>query len=218
MTRLDMLLDQVRALGDVPVLPESWHLDFQTLPESLFTPHDAPINALAGPSSEFRGKLAFERVLQIGRVVRDKCETTNPVLEPLVTDEINRFMEWAAKDGSVSSEQMSLYLTFKTSSTWKIEEKLRLLAALHRRASTSSQTIFGITCVGTRVSIYAMNCDEVVLYTLWSADYAFPGQDLWTALVIALMVMHIRANCHSTDERMLADQFDKMEIDSDTDA
>ncbi|CCX35436.1 protein of unknown function [Taphrina deformans PYCC 5710] len=165
--RLITLLQRLQRRGQEPLFPTSWQLDFPNLPSLLFmhTSSDqsyAPIRAVSTKSSsEFRGKLAMERLLQLGREVRET--ETGPAgptgkvrpsrgAEGRIVEGIRRFIFWAAQDAMVTTDSLQSFVTVSALGggrrgrkgydedvsarlTAKTTSKLTRLAASHREAA-----------------------------------------------------------------------------------
>lgn len=115
------------------VLPFTWHLDFPYLPAHLFQScqsdplrplRPVPIQSLLGTASEFRGRVAFARLLSLGQWVRDRILTYSHVssyhavasstsrdachavaLESLITHEVKMFWKWALRDAGLHTRK-----------------------------------------------------------------------------------------------------------------
>lgn len=160
--RLIALFERIQRRGSEPLFPSSWQLDFLGLPENLFLsefsdPSYAAIRSMSGDkSSEFRGKLAIERMLLVGRAVRDRMDLNElyrtdaqqlPV-EALIKKELDRLLQWTCADAEVEQEQLSLFIAVSTRNksptkessedydqlTAKMTKRLTRLARSHRDA------------------------------------------------------------------------------------
>lgn len=162
--RLIALFERIQRRGTEALFPSSWQLDFLGLPDSLFlsafsNPSYAAIRSLSSDqSSEFRGKLAFERLLLVGRSARDRLELNtlrksqneHLSVEAIIKQEVKRFLHWSSTDADISPKSLSHFITFCTRSrnpvrnnpddlqevyqdmTCKMTQKLTRLARTHR--------------------------------------------------------------------------------------
>lgn len=160
--RLITLFERIQARGSEPLFPSTWQLDFLGLPDSLFlsefsdSSYAAVRSMSSDHSSEFRGKLAIERMLLVGRAVRDRIELNTlgrtdserlPV-ETLIKQEIKRFIQWTCADAEIELNCFDLFIVLCTRSrttgrdacedydqlTGRMTRKLTRLAQLHRDA------------------------------------------------------------------------------------
>jgi hypothetical protein len=119
--RLNELYDRLERRGIEAVLPGSWDYDFPGLDPSLFVSVDNEmpyIRSLSSTdSSDFRGKLAFEGLLMIGKNIRAAMELNRQRrtqrqqrLEPISKRAIERFLAWAAYDADIHLAHMTLFM------------------------------------------------------------------------------------------------------------
>ncbi|ORY85643.1 hypothetical protein BCR37DRAFT_412345 [Protomyces lactucae-debilis] len=217
---LNQLYDRLKARGKEPVLPASWDYDFLGLDRSLFAVHDDENAALTGircisdtEASHFRGKMAFERLLMVGKSIRTVMELNRlrrvhqqGRLEPIVSRALSGFLSWAAQDARQDLDVLALFApitarplqaqrrrpTFTSKADLQILEqhtqaRMKRIAKLHRAARTHLYPLTGPSYKATTLFGFAL-CVMV-------ADFSDVGQDLWNSLALALTIMAARDEC-----------------------
>lgn len=173
--RLALLFTRIQYRGLQPLFPASWKIDFLGLPSTLFVQNNSnfrpPICSMNNTDSgEFRGKLAFKRLVFLGRDIRDRIQLNKEyrlpheslAIEPYILSELRRFQQWMEKDslGLFNHEKLKIpYLIYVSSShsgfsknmdinvnndymivAEKMENKLREAAQYHRQRIISKYT------------------------------------------------------------------------------
>lgn len=173
--RLALLFTRIQHRGMQPLFPASWKIDFLGLPSTLFVQNNSnfkpPICSMNNTDSgEFRGKLAFKRLVFLGRDIRDRIQLNKEyrlpydslAIEPHILNELKRFQQWMKKDslGLYAFEKLKIpYLIFVSSCysdfsknmdmninndylivAEKMEKKLREAAQYHRQRILSKYT------------------------------------------------------------------------------
>ena len=133
--RMRQLYERLQSRGQEALLPRSWRLDFQLLPEALFFADDAtasryaPIRSVAGTtSSETRGKFAFEKLLTLGKVVRarhdlaasqvaDSIQGSTRPDDATIIDSVRAFARWASRDAKLDKEMSRFLICCQGSAT-----------------------------------------------------------------------------------------------------
>ncbi|KAG4302180.1 hypothetical protein PCK1_001452 [Pneumocystis canis] len=166
--RLALLFTRIQYRGVQPLFPASWRIDFLGLPSTLFVQNNSnfkpPLCSMNNTDSgEFRGKLAFKRLMFLGRDIRDRIQLNKEyrlphdsfAIEPYILNELKRFQQWMEKDslGLYTPEKLKIpYLIFVSSCysdfsknvdininnnyiivAEKMEHKLREAAQYHRQ-------------------------------------------------------------------------------------
>ncbi|KTW27145.1 uncharacterized protein T551_03139 [Pneumocystis jirovecii RU7] len=166
--RLALLFTRIQYRGMQPLFPASWKIDFLGLPSTLFVQNNSnfrpPLCSMNNSDGgEFRGKLAFKRLMFLGRDIRDKIQLNKEYhlshdshsIEPYILNELKRFQQWMEKDslGLYTPEKIKIpYLIFASSCysdfsknvdvninndyiivAEKMENKLREAAQYHRQ-------------------------------------------------------------------------------------
>ncbi|RDL39949.1 uncharacterized protein BP5553_04289 [Venustampulla echinocandica] len=81
-----------------PLIPQTWKIDFPTLPEILFTEDDDDAFVGYNRKPSGHGVKALQALLSLGVRVRDKITVGLPT-EKLIEQEINRYIKWSERDG-----------------------------------------------------------------------------------------------------------------------
>ncbi|KAG4304049.1 hypothetical protein PORY_002572 [Pneumocystis oryctolagi] len=165
--RLALLFTRIQYRGLQPLFPASWKIDFLGLPSTLFVQNNTnfkpPLCSVSTTDGgEFRGKLAFKRLMFLGRDIRDRIQLNKEYrlphdslsIEPYILNELKRFQQWMEKDSLelYTPERVKIpYLIFVSSyySSFskkrdinskdymivaeKMENKLREAAQYHRQ-------------------------------------------------------------------------------------
>ncbi|EMR11274.1 hypothetical protein PNEG_00304 [Pneumocystis murina B123] len=166
--RLALLFTRIQYRGTQPLFPASWKIDFLGLPSTLFVQSNSnfrpPICSMNNTDSgEFRGKLAFKRLVFLGRDIRDRIQLNKEyrlphdslAIEPYILSELKRFQQWMEKDsvGLFNLEKTKIPYLIYVSSCYsdfsknvnmninndymivaeKMENKLREAAQYHRQ-------------------------------------------------------------------------------------
>ncbi|KAL2001216.1 hypothetical protein VTN02DRAFT_2089 [Thermoascus thermophilus] len=87
--------------GFEPLVPSHWHLDFPTLPDTLFALRDGPeplIQALG--DNEFRAIKFLGDLLSLGSRVRDR-QFTPLGPESIIERTVKRYLGWALRDANI---------------------------------------------------------------------------------------------------------------------
>ncbi|KAG5519232.1 hypothetical protein PMAC_002320 [Pneumocystis sp. 'macacae'] len=166
--RLALLFTRIQYRGMQPLFPASWKIDFLGLPSTLFVQNNSnfrpPLCSMNNTDGgEFRGKLAFKRLMFLGRDIRDRIQLSKEYsfshdslsIEPYILNELKRFQQWMEKDslGLYAPKKIKIpYLIFVSSYysdfsknvdvninnnyiivAEKMENKLREAAQYHRQ-------------------------------------------------------------------------------------
>ncbi|CCJ28618.1 unnamed protein product [Pneumocystis jirovecii] len=167
--RLALLFTRIQYRGMQPLFPASWKIDFLGLPSTLFVQNNSnfrpPLCSMNNSDGgEFRviflGKLAFKRLMFLGRDIRDKIQLNKEYhlshdshsIEPYILNELKRFQQWMEKDIYTPEKIKIPYLIFASSCysdfsknvdvninndyiivAEKMENKLREAAQYHRQ-------------------------------------------------------------------------------------
>ncbi|BFZ62544.1 hypothetical protein YB2330_003645 [Saitoella coloradoensis] len=151
--RLEKLWKRVQHVGQVPLMPNEWKLDFQGFPRSWFVPvgwaGEVPLSAV-NPSLNDRGAMTFKRLATVGQRVREKLETNREErklgnfisIDKWIRRDVNHFMNWIQQDTGLQNvfctvvgrtPRESRFSSLPTSAertkyVGKLTEKLRTLA------------------------------------------------------------------------------------------
>lgn len=141
--------------GFQPLLPQSWMIDFDTLPLSIFAnedPLDPPLIQNMR-DNQFRAAHALRRLLEAGHDVRDRTHVSPGVRrERILERNVKRYLHWALTDVGLRPKSLSNYLPThvivthrKGRSTFQTLEdmanKLHNLAERHRNRAKVYPTI-----------------------------------------------------------------------------
>ena len=97
------LFNRIRRRGREALFPATWKLDFGTYPEVLYVePNEEAYLVAMNPKMQFRGAQSIQHLVSLGGQVRDRLEINAAApVEPLIYNEIKRFITWAEKDASI---------------------------------------------------------------------------------------------------------------------
>ncbi|KAJ9300700.1 hypothetical protein DTO271G3_1864 [Paecilomyces variotii] len=206
--------------GFEPIIPGNWHLDFPTLPGSLFAVDDGPaplIQALNG--SEFHAIKYLGDLLSLGCRVRDRI-SMNLRPEPPIKRTIKKYIDWAARDANLhhcysAIPIYNIYCMKRGETTRAAIQNLekRLISTgeeyqeiLQTESFAYSDTISypvmtGFLVCGPIVAVITLNSaseafadssSDTLCKLISQFDFGDDGQDVWNALAIALTVIRIR--------------------------
>ncbi|KAL1855439.1 hypothetical protein Plec18167_005945 [Paecilomyces lecythidis] len=207
--------------GFEPIIPDSWHLDFPTLPGSLFAVEGGPeplIQVFSG--TEFHAIKYLADLLSLGCRVRDRMSVgLRPEL--IVKRTIQKYINWAERDGQLNHCNSGIpiyhiYCMKKGESTRAAIQKLEkglistgveYQAALQTESFAHSDAIdyypviTGFLVCGPIVAVMTLNSaseafsdasSDTLCKLISQFDFCDDGQDVWNALAIALTVIRIR--------------------------
>lgn len=204
--------------GFEPLIPKYWHLDFPTLPESLFAEvgheGEAVIHAI---KSEFHAIKSLVGLFNISGRVRD-CRILRIRPETVIKRAIQKYIRWALFDADLHCHPRvmpvhAIYSQKTGESTLhalgKLNRRLEKRAKSYLNAAGSSQhssdrvypVLYGFFVCGPIVALLTMDSDpERVAGRKDGAgsrfvsqfDLSERGQDVWNSLAIAIMTMYIR--------------------------
>lgn len=133
--------------GFQPLLPQSWMIDFDTLPLSIFADDDLlePPLIQNMRDNQFRAAHALRRLLEAGHDVRDRTHVSPGVRREKILERIvKRYLHWALTDVGLRPKSLTNYLpthvivthrkgrsTFQTLE--EMANKLHNLAERHRK-------------------------------------------------------------------------------------
>ncbi|KAK5060234.1 hypothetical protein LTR84_010119 [Exophiala bonariae] len=136
--------------GFQPLLPQSWMLDFDTLPLSIFADEELlePPLIQNMRDNQFRAAHALRRLLEAGHDVRDRTHVSPGVRREKILERIvKRYLHWALTDVGLRPKSLTNYLpthvivthrkgrsTFQTLE--EMANKLHTLAEKHRKRAT----------------------------------------------------------------------------------
>ncbi|KAJ9253840.1 hypothetical protein DTO207G8_3972 [Paecilomyces variotii] len=206
--------------GFEPIIPGNWHLDFPTLPGSLFAVDDGPeplIQALNG--SEFHAIKYLGDLLSLGCRVRDRM-SMNLRPEPAIKRTIKKYIDWAARDANLhhcysAIPIYNIYCMKKGETTraaiQNLEKRLISTGEEYQEIlqtesfaysdSISYPVMTGFLVCGPIVAVITLNSaseafsdssSDTLCKLISQFDFGDDGQDVWNALAIALTVIRIR--------------------------
>ncbi|KAI9855424.1 MAG: hypothetical protein M1830_006465 [Pleopsidium flavum] len=129
------LLQKLNMRGFEPLLPEHWMMDFNTIPEPLFTEKDQEVLINSASGRDFRATKALASLLSLGVRVREKIDTSLPP-EGTIRREIESYIKWSEIDGRLTTDHHVPVLTVATTKPGQdIQEVVDIVTAkLHALA------------------------------------------------------------------------------------
>ncbi|GAD97085.1 conserved hypothetical protein [Paecilomyces variotii No. 5] len=207
--------------GFEPIIPDSWHLDFPTLPGSLFAVQGGPaplVQVLNG--TEFHAIKYLGDLLSLGCRVRDRVSVgLRP--EPIIKRTIQKYINWAERDAQLNHCNSAIpvyhvYCMKKGESTRaaiqmlekglistgeEYQEILQTESFAHSDTINYYPVITGFLVCGPIVAVITLNSaseafsdasSDTFCKLISQFDFGDDGQDVWNALAIALTVIRIR--------------------------
>lgn len=104
------LFTKLEARGKEPLLPKSWELEFETLPEALFTPEGFhPYIASLTEAGDFRASLALKELIKLAPRVRDAdfsakqdSHKKHKSPEAVTKKAVAEYIKWAYADAKLN--------------------------------------------------------------------------------------------------------------------
>ncbi|TKX21880.1 putative DNA binding protein 10 [Elsinoe australis] len=214
------LIQHLLLRGREPLFPATWRNDFRFLPSSLFFPspaQQAVVGSLNG--SEFRAQKSFEELLGLGARVRDKV-LVGKRPEGLAVKAVEKYTSWAGRDAGLVSEEKGGCpgMLVVTSGTKEVDVSLlqRDLAGRMEEREREWRAwlggrgevpcLYGVVVSHTMVAFvgYEPGEERTVgreeklqaimqgMSTIGMFDSGVKGLDVWNALAVALLVVHVR--------------------------
>lgn len=92
------LFQHIRKRGLEPLMPAHWQVDFNTMPDNLFSePEDPAYIDAVTPDGTFNATAAFQAVVNLGAAVRAKLETDQDA-ESKVLFGLKKYIQWSLDD------------------------------------------------------------------------------------------------------------------------
>ena len=204
--------------GYEPLLPANWEMDFNTLPEALFTRNEdeAYIRTLGGSgrlslgSCEFRAQQALHKLIGLGAKVRDRMVAGGKEIELMAKGEIMKYISWSLADAGLDRKKIAEELVVVEARTGRespqalqarMRERLDELADKHEKLIGRSEdlpALYGILLTHTLMVFIgydpniATGNDSQDLRTIATFNFKERDYDVWNSLAIAIVAMHTR--------------------------
>ncbi|PNS18826.1 hypothetical protein CAC42_5365 [Sphaceloma murrayae] len=201
--------------GREPLFPSTWSKDFRFLPTSLFFPSlldDAVISSVRG--ADFRAQKAFEDLLALGSRVRDKILVKRDP-ESAAVRGVENFAAWAGKDVALRGREgmcPDLLVVASGDKKTDVDVLQRDLAGKMARCEAEWNTwlgggevpvIYGVVVSHTVLAMVGYEAGEggegqgvervmEGMKMIGTFDFGVRGLDVWNALAVALLVVHVR--------------------------
>lgn len=92
------LFQHIRKRGLEPLMPAHWQVDFNTMPDNLFSePEDPAYIDAVTPDGTFNATAAFQAMVNLGAAVRAKLETDQDA-EGKVLFGVKKYIQWSLDD------------------------------------------------------------------------------------------------------------------------
>ncbi|KAF2149038.1 hypothetical protein K461DRAFT_56646 [Myriangium duriaei CBS 260.36] len=216
------LVQHILLRGREPLLPSHWVWDFRFLPSSLFVPSPSPTPTLLSSlgskkGADFRAQRALEDLLLLGPRVRD-AKLTGSRPEEGAVKVLSRYLTWAYKDGGVQRARppmVAFYAGHERESNEDLQrgiaERMGTAVGHWRRYLADTEegrvgmpVVYGVVVCEAVVAVTCFDpmdvegeirgAAEVERYmkALVVLDLSAPGLDVWNALALALVIVHVR--------------------------
>ncbi|KAF2226886.1 hypothetical protein BDZ85DRAFT_256927 [Elsinoe ampelina] len=214
------LILSLLARGQEPVLAGTWENDFPFLPETLFlrsTIQPPHIGSVSG--SNFRAQKYFETLLKLGAQARDKA-LLGKSPDRTIVKTVQKYLAWTFRDANlIAEDQLKCPAILVTAFTNQqadpamaqriLVEKLYHQECIWRHWLGNDMLLpclYGVLVTNNMVviTVYEPNGSftedkgqslekiEAGLQSLGVFDFGSEGFDVWNALAIALLAVHVR--------------------------
>ncbi|KAL9088477.1 MAG: hypothetical protein Q9165_006201 [Trypethelium subeluteriae] len=204
--------------GHEPLLPASWELDFNTLPDALFAEkeEDAYIRSLGGSgrlsleSCEFRAQKALHNLIGLGARMRDKLMVGGKNPELMAKKEILKYMKWSLADAGLDRKKGVEEFIVVEARVGKepakalqdrMRKRLDKLAEKHKNLidhDADPPALYGILLIHSVMAFIgydpntATGNDTGDLRTIATFNFKELDYDVWNSLAIAIVAVHAR--------------------------
>ncbi|KAL5341565.1 hypothetical protein BJX70DRAFT_40714 [Aspergillus crustosus] len=208
---------QLAMRGFEPLAPKHWHLDFPTLPDSLFPEpgkeKSKPIIETSR-STKFYAIKSLLHLFSLSGRVRD-CNLVEKRPEGLIKQTIKRYIRWALYDVNLEIGPGSLPIHVLQAqrknesildALQRLNKRLKRLALQHEKALLRTSNwdnmelplLIGFIVCGPVVAIMALDLNlldrdpDIDGKFISQFDLSERGQDVWNSLSLTIVIMHIR--------------------------
>ena len=214
---IDLYL-HIEMRGYESLLPASWEMDFNTLPEALFAgdEEEAYIRALGDSgrsglgTSDFRAQKALHHLIGLGAKIRDKMLVGGKQTEIMAKKEIMKYLRWSLVDAGFDSKKNAAELVVVEARIGqespkalqaRMRERLDILADKHDELIDGGgdlPALYGILLTHTVMLFIgydpnsATGDDSKDLRTIATFNFRERDYDVWNSLAIAIVAMHTR--------------------------
>ncbi|KAL8950620.1 MAG: hypothetical protein Q9222_003351 [Ikaeria aurantiellina] len=201
--------------GFEPLLPDTWNLDFVTVPKNVFTDDDDKVLISAHEGNEYNACKALQSLFALGGRVRDRTACRlNP--EKTLRRELLAYYKWTIADAGLSRIDHDPVLAIGTpaphesvsSVMGRVTDQLHELGRQYRSTffdhadpttgkpvfSRELPTIYGAVITYTVVTLvtYDARFPGKQVQSMGTYDFSNPEQDVWHAFAIAIVFVKAR--------------------------
>ena len=210
---------KIQMRGLEPLFAPEMEWDFPNFPPQLFTANDdqifiEPLGRGQAQTSHFRATHSLERLVYMGTQANDKIQM-GQAPQGYLRKEIEAYIKWAMDDADLSKRLKELpnikIITSKPGTdsitvAHKAVKELGILAGKWRNSlrnlDEEPPSLYGIILNGEKTAVVAYVPEGTGEYEagdpanqlrlLWAGDLANWREDVWNAIVIAILVNHAR--------------------------